>query len=331
MSHKFLVVRLGSLGDVLLTTGVLEWWHKTEGFRFHVATRAGFADIFKNHPAVERVVPIHPESLTFKGWWNFCRTLEKTFSPLEFIDLHGNLRTALLKKIWSARVHSYPKMGLIRRLYSRTGFSVLKNRLLELNVPQRYVLALSKKVPEKMELVPRIFLEPSERENAWNLLAPLGQPGKIICLHPYATHQAKAWPPEKWKRLITIFESQGIDWIITGQDPCPLFPSSSRDFTNRTGIRETAALISNCLALVTGDSGPMHLACAAGTPVIGLFGPTGREWGFYPSGPDDIVLEKDLGCRPCSLHGKSAGKCRAKCMDLIQPEEVLQAVNSLRT
>lgn len=330
MPHNYLVVRLGSLGDVLLTTGVLDWWHRAEGRRFHVITRAGFADIFRNHPGVEEVLPIPPESLTFKGWLDFCRTLKKKYSSMELIDLHGNLRTALLKSIWSARVHSYPKMGLIRRLYSRTGLAVFKNRLLNINVPQRYAQALSRKIPEARELVPRIFLEPSELENTRDLLAPLGEPGRIVCLHPYATHQAKAWPEEKWKRLITIFESEGIDWIITGHDPCPLFPSSPRDFTGRTGIRQTAALISSCQALVTGDSGPMHLACATGTPAIGLFGPTGREWGFYPSGPDDIVLEKDLKCRPCSLHGKSAGKCLAKCMDLIQPEDVLQAVNSLR-
>ncbi len=329
MPDKYLVVRLGSFGDVLLTTGVLNWWHRTEGFCFHVATRAGFSDIFKHHPGVEKVLPVTPDNLTLKGWWNFCRHLDKTYSPRELIDLHGNLRTACLKRVWSAKVHSYPKMGLIRRLYSRTGLSMFKNRLLEINVPQRYAAALSRKLPDRQELIPRLFLELSENTEARKKLAPLGQTGKIFCLHPYATHQAKAWPMEKWKQLAVLLESKGLGWIVIGRNPSPVFPSNPRDLTNQTTIRETAALISNCRALITGDSGPMHLASAVNTPVIGLFGPTGREWGFYPSGPDDIIIESDLECRPCSLHGQSIGKCRAKCMNLIEEEEVLRAADSL--
>jgi ADP-heptose:LPS heptosyltransferase len=59
-----------------------------------------------------------------------------------------------------------------------------------------------------------------------------------------------------------------------------------------------------------------------GTPVVALFGPTSRAWGFYPSGPFDAVLERALGCRPCSLHGTTTCRNGRECLTAIEPEEV---------
>ncbi len=70
----------------------------------------------------------------------------------------------------------------------------------------------------------------------------------------------------------------------------------------------------------------MHLACGVGTPVVALFGPTTRTWGFYPEGPKDVVLECDLPCRPCSLHGGKTCQRNLECMSNISPEDVLQAL-----
>ncbi len=330
MPESYLVVRLGSFGDVLLTTGVLTFWNKSEGCRFHVVTKAGFSDIFKHHPAVDRTIPVNNEDLTVKGWWDLCRGLAKSYSSTGLIDLHGNLRTSFLRHAWSGKVRSYPKMSFCRRLYAGTKLSIFKNRLLEKNVPERYAAALSANIPKQSDLLPRLYLKPAEILDAKKRLARLGLEGRIICLHPYATHKAKAWPPEKWKRLTGLLKTKDLDWIVIGQNSTPIFPSNPRDLTNQTSIRETGAIISRCSALITGDSGPMHLASSVNTRIIGLFGPTTREWGFYPTGPDDIIIESDLGCRPCSLHGKDMGKCRAECMINLEPESVIKALKNIR-
>ncbi|MBR5733991.1 MAG: hypothetical protein IKX79_00425 [Desulfovibrionaceae bacterium] len=94
-------------------------------------------------------------------------------------------------------------------------------------------------------------------------------------------------------------------------------------------MRETAALISLAAALVTGDSGPMHLASAVGTPVAALFGPTARAWGFMPQGTRDIVLQKALPCRPCSLHGAKTCPRGQECMTGITPDEVMDALHEI--
>ena len=71
----------------------------------------------------------------------------------------------------------------------------------------------------------------------------------------------------------------------------------------------------------------MHLAGAVGTPVLALFGPTTEEWGFFPAGPRDRVLESQLDCRPCTLHGKKHCDRNHACMQSITPEQVMRALD----
>ena len=326
MADVHLVVRLGSFGDVMLTTGVLASWHDSLGCRFLVITRDEYAPIFYRHPGVEKVIPVKPEALSARGWWDFCNYLKNRYPSMKLIDLHGNLRTFFFKRLWPGKVHSYPKMSMHRRLYAKTGLQFFKNRLLEKNVPQRYASALSLDIPDQFSLTPRIYLQQHEILKSRALIKDHNPDRKTICVHPYATHQAKAWPPEQWKILVRLLQAADLDWIIIGQNNYPLFPNNPRDLTNQTSIRQTGAVISNCQALVTGDSGPMHLATAVGTRVVALFGPTSREWGFYPTGKHDLVIESHLPCRPCSLHGKFIGQCKARCMTLLEPEQVMKAV-----
>ncbi|WP_028574610.1 glycosyltransferase family 9 protein [Desulfonatronovibrio hydrogenovorans] len=325
MAESCVIVRLGSLGDVLLTTGVLAFAGKEQGLMFHVVTRSCFGDIFLNHPAVQEVIPVNLEDLTWQGWQKFCSSLVRTHPGKDLVDLHVNLRTFFLKRIWQGQVKTYPKFSLSRRFFALTGLDVFKNRLVSLNIPQRYAISMNQEAPDKASLIPRIFLSPEEQKEAATTLSFLEPGNPLVCLHPYATHQAKTWPRSRWQELTVLLEKNNLDWIVIGQDPNPLFPDHPRDLTNKTSIRQTGAVIARCVCLVTGDSGPMHLATAVDTPVVALFGPTSREWGFFPSGSRDLVLEADLKCRPCSLHGQVMGQCRNRCMELLEPQQVVQA------
>ncbi|MFW6005642.1 MAG: glycosyltransferase family 9 protein [Desulfonatronovibrionaceae bacterium] len=326
MPETFAVVRLGSLGDVVLTTGVLKYWNKRLGHSFVVISRSAWTEVFTDHPEVEDIVPVSAQNLSLRGWMNLGRRLRHQYGRLELIDLHANLRTLILRSMWPARTHVYSKLSLARRLYALTKNKHFTASLLSRNIPQRYAAALSGPVPPRAELVPELFLKPEEIRAAQSLL----KPGRTtICLHPYATHQAKQWPAGHWKKLIQLIEDQGWSWLIIGRGTERLFFSHQQDLTGRTSIRQTAALLSLSQALVTADSGPMHLATGAKTPVVALFGPTTREWGFFPSGPVDQVLEADLKCRPCSLHGSSAGRCSGQCMNFIQPEQVMKTLHQI--
>lgn len=323
------MIRLSSVGDVALTTGVLAHFG-TRGLRFAVVTRAALAPLFENHPAVAEVVGIQAEAMQGTRWIAECRNLARRFAGAGLLDLHGNLRSRILGLFWQGPVRLYPKLGLTRRVYALTRAKALERRLIETNVPQRYALGLdADATPPPIDSVrPRIFLTDPEQEAARRLLQDLGLAGPCVALHPFATHPDKAWPEGHWLALISLLEAANLSWLVLGAGSAPLVPGHSRDLTGKTGLRETCALLAEALVLVTNDSGPMHLATGVETPVVALFGPTARVWGFFPSGPRDKVLERDIDCRPCSLHGKKTCPRERVCLASIPPQEVLEAVLS---
>ncbi len=312
-NRECLTVRLSALGDAILTTGVLAYWHERAGLTFHVLTRPGLAPLFENHPAVRGVITVATEDLQGFQWLRFCRALASSHGHMPFVDLHKNLRTGMLRLLWPGPTFGYAKHSLERRLFLATRHPLFGSILGRHNVPQRYALALESEAPEQDLLRPRIHLTRQETTRAEERLSRLGLT-RPVAIHPYATHPAKTPPRHVWERLVRTLESRNEEIVILGRDANPLFPASPRDLTNATDLRETASLLSRCQRLVTGDSGPMHLATAVGTPVLALFGPTTREWGFFPSGPQDIIHQSRCPQAPCSLHGQDACRLAHACM-----------------
>ena len=326
MSLPWATIRLSAMGDALLITGVLEYWRQTRQMKFTVLTRAALAPLFEHHPAVSRVVPLRSEDLTPLRLITLARHLSKEHAGL--IDLHGNLRSRIFSASWRGTVHHYIKLGLERRLFLLSHGQLFAQRLSSLNVPQRYALALESDAPDRSRLLPRLFL--TSEEQAWAKAALASVNGPIVMLHPYATHRNKMWPEENWRSLIRRLLAEGLTPIVIGRqaDPMPHLVDKG-DFTNKTSLRETAALLAQASILITGDSGPMHLAASVGTPVIALFGPTTEAWGFAPAGTQDTVLQvHDLSCRPCSLHGSRPCSKGLACMLGLTPEAVFDTVRS---
>ena len=99
------------------------------------------------------------------------------------------------------------------------------------------------------------------------------------------------------------------------------------NWAGETSLKELIAAISRCSVFLTNDSGPMHVAVASGIPTVAIFGPTTRELGFFPYGKGHTVIEKNLECRPCGLHGaKECPLGHFQCMRQITPDEVFAAV-----
>lgn len=325
----WLVWRLSALGDVLLTTGPLAWWARNRGWRFVVVTREIHAPIFEANPYVEDIIHPAPEDLQMPRLAGWLKQLAKRYEGWGFIDLHGTGRSRLASWIWRGPVLRYPKESFARRVFLRSGGRFYGRRLREFPVIRRYAMAVDLLPPPVSELLPRLWLRPTETawaEERLTTMFPESFPSEFpVALHPYAAHSMKAWPKQYWRRLVELLDAAGISWLAVGRGK-PLFPNRPEDLTNQTDLRQSAALFSRCRVLVSGDSGPMHLAGAVGVPVVALFGPTTREWGFFPQGARDIVLQADLACRPCSLHGKKDCPRSGECMALIRPEQVITAL-----
>lgn len=365
---KWLMTRFSALGDVVLSTGVLEYWHGKKGWRFVVLTRQEFACLFKGHPAVEEVISLKSNELDFPGNITAFRKLARVYNTYGLLDLHANLRSRLLALFWPGVVRRYPKLGLKRRLFLLSGKRCFEQDLLTCNVPQRYALALEKAPPPAEDLLPRIYISAAEDAKASQKLFEQGLPRQLsdallnkplVAVHPYATHTHKTWPLEKWREFLAGLNELGWPWFVIGQanesekmnfekevldrlafeplisqktqgDSCTAKVGTWVDFSNQTSLRETCALLKQASALVTGDSGPMHLASAVGTKVLALFGPTTRHWGFFPAGQGDIVLEATTPGRPYSLHGQGKDCVfSSNCMATISAAKAIEALRKM--
>lgn len=315
--------RLSHMGDVALTTGVLNYWYETHGDSFIFVTRSGSAPLLEHHPGVTEVITLEDDALKGIAWTKHAHSLAKRFSSHTLLDLHGTLRSRILSFLWKGPIRRYPKFGLERRLYDRTHMAKYRRILEATNVAQRYAMALEETPPAAGMLTPRIFLTDDERNEASTMLSPLPAAAPCIALHPYATHPAKQWPRDHWIALAGLLEKNGYNWFVIGRDKTPLLHGDTQDYTNKTTLRATCALLAQASMLVTADSGPMHLASGVNTPVTALFGPTSKAWGFYPAGAHDTVLERDMECRPCSLHGSKGCEQGFQCLTGISPEDVL--------
>ncbi|MBQ4616192.1 MAG: glycosyltransferase family 9 protein [Mailhella sp.] len=333
VSNKHMVaVRFSSMGDVVLTTGVLLDWHKKNGTMFTVVTKEAFEPLFENHPAVESVIGCDEKDLHGQAQPILFRAIMEKYKDSPLLDLHRNLRTGMMARIWRDAIILYKKMAFARRLFLWSKGRFYGDVLRKYNVPQRYAIGLydEEKVPAASELRPCIFLSEEEKAAAAERLAPLrDENAPLVALHPFATHSAKSWPIDIWMTFASLLRKNGIRYFWVGKGDAMPDSEADKSFVNATSLRELSALISEADVLVTGDSGPMHLATAVQTPVLAMFGPTCKEWGFFPSGEKDRVIQLDMPCRPCSLHGSGACSKDNACIMGITPEQILEELKDM--
>jgi len=103
-------------------------------------------------------------------------------------------------------------------------------------------------------------------------------------------------------------------------------PGRVTDLTGKTSLTEAASIMSGARAVVSNDSGLMHLAAYIGTPVIGLFGSTSPDW-TRPLGKRSLALKSDEPCSPC--FDRICRYSHYRCLENIVPEAVVDAMDNL--
>ena len=184
---------------------------------------------------------------------------------------------------------------------------------------------------------PEFFLAPAARERIGRWLAERAldrQP--FAALAPGAAHATKRWPIRHWRALAEQLTTMGYGLVALGgaadrELASELGPSAGvHNAAGEFTLQETGACLARAAVLVSGDTGVMHMATGVGTRVVALFGPTVELFGFFPYTSRAVVLERDLGCRPCSAMGTE--RCplgHHRCLEEIVPDQVAAAVQRL--
>ena len=325
-----LVVQTAFLGDVVLTTPLLAALAARHG-PVDVVTTPGAAPLLEPHPAVRRVIPFDKKGADrgLGGLWRLARRLRAERYEIAYLP-HRSLRSAALA--WLA--------GVPRRIGFHDGWRALYTGVRhhpETGHAIDRLLALAD-TPPRHQTPPTLELTMGDRAGAERWLRDAGVTGPFIALAPGSIWGTKRWP--FYADLAALIAARVAVVVVGGQEDVALgdtivaavgaaqTPQRAANACGALSLRESAAVIARAAGLVTNDSAPLHLAQAAGTPTVAIFGPTIPEFGFGPRGPRDVAVGvTGLPCRPCSRHGPQVCPLgHHHCMNTLGVAPVLHAI-----
>ncbi len=188
--------------------------------------------------------------------------------------------------------------------------------------------------------IAHLNVDPKAREEIEQLLQQEGiQPDqRLIACHVSSNNgQSKRWPLPYWATLLDrLIREDGVAVVLTGApNDLPIIENMMRrmrtrpvNLAGKTSLTQLAALLQRADLLISGDSGPMHIAGAVDTPLIAIHGPTDPALSG-PVSPGATVLRSDIWCSPC-YNATGPADCRfytTQCMKNITPTQVREIVH----
>lgn len=331
-SPNILVIKLRYIGDVVLSTPVLS--RLRDGFmkaRITMLVNAGTEEIVAGHPALDEVLVAGRERTS--QWRVLAELRRRRFDIV--LDLTDGDRSAILS--WLSGAPTRLGYNSENRWRGHLYTHVVQADRWGMHTTQYHLavteaLGLSGKIPE-----PHITVARHARQAAQHLLSDAGiEPDKaFVCLHPGARWWFKAWPPERFAALADRIQTEtGTQALFLGGEQdrrvvaeiARAMMTPCRNLAGKTGLQEVAAILERARLMISNDNGPMHIAAAVGTTVVGLFGPSDPAiWG--PSGVGHRTFYKKVDCRSCFHPDCFRGE--ENCMRLISLDEVWQAVSGV--
>lgn len=335
---KTLVIRFGSLGDVVLTLPALRD-AALAGGPVHYLVHEEYASLLEPLPEIERVW-----TLPRGAGAGDLRDLSGALAAEGFravLDLHASPRSRALRALLArcgARWAATRRQDVRRRLW------VLRGRLDgRLPAPPAAVPAHRRHREAARRLLGASYREAPDaqypapdvaRERAEAALAAAGLPAGAL---PVGFAPGARWPEKAWPHFAALaarLAGRAALLVLGGPGEealcATLAGPEGAALAGERPLPETAAALARCRVLVTGDSGLGHLAEATGTPALVLFGPTVPAFGFAPRLPASRVLERPLPCRPCSLHGEKPCRLGTRaCLTDIGADEVLATLAAM--
>ena len=319
---RILVTRLRFLGDIVMTTPVVEALkERYPGSQIYYLAGSAYADVLEENPFLEGIIRMGEGAASYAGTVRRLRSMNFTAA----LDLFYTPATANLLLFSGIPVRIGGGRRCRKLLYTMTwkppvdGGSAVKQHMYPLRMLD----------VQRGDGMPRVYL--SVRETEWGrsrLAEACGGESTVrgaIAIHPGGSWPSKRWPPSRFGELARrlIFSGRKVI-LLTGPGEESIVnevrsTAAAAVVAPTMGIRETASLIKACDALVADDGGILHLSVALGLPTVGIFGPTEPEiWFPYEGkGPFEVAGGREE-CAPCNLH-----RCGdPRCMDAVKVDEI---------
>ena len=312
--RRVLVISLSNIGDVVLTTPVVEAVHRhwpAAALTVLVGPRA--APLFERDPRVAQVMPYEKRDVLGSQLALIAALRRQRF------DVVVDLRHGLLPWLIGARSRS--------ALWRSSADGVSHRTVVHLEVVRRMGIPVD-------GVRPQLFTGPEDDAAVAQWLADIPSGVLLVAVAPGARSHLKRWTPEGFAHVCdAVIREFGAQVLLVGDQKdqaiadqvVAAMQRQPMNLTGRTTLRQLVALFRRLSLVVTNDSACLHLAVAAGTPVVALFGPTDpRKYG--PTGPRDQVVRLGLVCAPCELALCPYGH---ECLQWLPAHNVLAAIRRL--
>jgi heptosyltransferase-2 len=329
---KILIIQTASLGDVILSTPVIEKLHHFfPTAKIDFLLKYGYEGLLRRHPYLHHVIV-----------WD--KTKKKHKHLLELILLvKENQYDAVIN------IQRFFSSGLITALSGsehRIGFS--KNPLsLFFTKRVKHQIGKGKNNPHETER--NLKLIESLTDSSTNFAMKL-YPGKkdfakvsqfktkrYITVAPASLWFTKQFPAEKWIEFVSALDEELMVYFLGSPKEIPLCNSiieasqhaNSLNLAGKLSFLESTALLKDAQMNYVNDSAPMHMASGINAPTTAVFCSTVPGFGFGPLSDKSFIVETNekLDCRPCGLHGlEKCPKKHFKCALTIQKEQLLNAL-----
>lgn len=318
---RILVVKLSSLGDLFHALPAVHNLKKGLGCAVDWVVQSEYTDLAACFRDVDRIIsfPRHGSPWQF---FRFARSLRKD-KYLYVIDMQGLLKSAVISRLARGERRIGPSF---HREGSHVFYSGIAGR------PDRDRHA----VEQVMDVVDYLGVEriPPEFPVTFPAWEPVGEAPRIA-VFPLTRWRSKNWPQDSFKAALKTLQNRiGATVFIMGADAdaevCGYLHSDLRgkafNLAGRLSLVETGSVLSGMDAVISNDSGPMHLAAAIGIPVVAVFGPTNPAR-TGPFGKGHIVLAGKKSCIPCYRRECPLGP--TICLREVSPGAVVEAVISI--
>jgi len=336
-SSRVLVMKFSSLGDIILSTAGLKALRAKfprPNYRITFVVGQESREILQRCPYIDELITCDFKNRD-KGLPAFLK-LARDLRARNFdisVDLQNNRKSHLLSAL---------SLAPDRYGYDNRKLGFLLNRGIKDTVrgidPVSHQFRILKEMGvEEGELSLEMWPGPDDEAVVTEILRSHWIEGArpLVGINIGASRrwQSKVWPMEHLARLCQELARRDIRIVVTGtQEDCAaaerliqLAPAAKpANFCGKLTINQLACLVRKCAVYISGDSAPLHVAAAVGTPFVALFGPTDPRRHLPPS-KNFVLLRKESACGPCYK-----SKCRGnRCMRAITPEEVIAAVERL--
>lgn len=328
---KILIIQTASLGDVILSTPLIEKLHHYyPDTKIDFLLKYGYEGVLRRHPYIHHIIV-----------WD--KTEKKYERLLELINIVRDNKYDLV-----INLQRFASSGLITTLSGakmKIGFS--KNPL-SLFFTKRINHRIGKsannphETERNLKLIEHITdssIYPIRLYPSKNDMAKVSQykTKKYITVSPGSLWFTKQFPEGKWIEFMALLDQDIVVYMLGSpkeKELCNriITNSNHQNSLNMAGkltLLESSALMKEAVMNYVNDSAPMHMASAMNAPVAAIYCSTVPEFGFSPMSEDSHIIQtKDtLKCRPCGLHGLK--KCPEKhfnCANTIETEQLLKLV-----